>query len=136
MFCEHCGTNIPEGAKFCPSCGASSTGAPHAAQAAAPPPVANTVPQAPYMAAYVQDTSPMSVGQYIVTFLLLCIPLANLVLLFVWGFGHSVNLNKRNLARAILVFAAISVILWIILGGVIAGMMGSMMGGGYYYGSY
>jgi hypothetical protein len=88
------------------------------------------------MAPYVQDTSPMTVGQYIVTFLLLCIPLANLVLLFVWGFGHSVNLNKRNLARAILVFAAISVILWIILGGVIAGMMSSMMGGGYYYGSY
>ena len=22
-FCSHCGTNIPEGSKFCPSCGAS-----------------------------------------------------------------------------------------------------------------
>ena len=32
-FCPHCGSQLPEGATFCGSCGKSVTGAPSAAQA-------------------------------------------------------------------------------------------------------
>ena len=28
MFCPHCGTNLPEGAAFCPGCGAAVDNSP------------------------------------------------------------------------------------------------------------
>jgi hypothetical protein len=56
---------------------------------------------------------PMSTGQYLVTFVLLAIPFLNLLLLLVWSFSSATNANKRNLSRAILIAALISVILWI-----------------------
>lgn len=37
MFCTHCGTNIPQGAKFCPSCGAPVTQAGGTPAQGAPP---------------------------------------------------------------------------------------------------
>ncbi len=45
MFCYQCGKEIPEGAAFCPSCGASSNGQP-APQAAAPVATAEAKPSA------------------------------------------------------------------------------------------
>ncbi len=73
----------------------------------------------------------LSVGQYIVMFLLLCIPIVNVILLFVWSFGSATPLNKKNFARAALIMGAISVILWIIAGGAIMGILGGITGGYY-----
>lgn len=71
----------------------------------------------------------LSVGQYIGMFLLLCIPLLNIVLLFVWSFGSSVDLNKRNFARAALIMVAIGVIVGAIAGGLIAEALSDLMSG-------
>ncbi len=73
----------------------------------------------------------LSVGQYIVMFILLCIPIVNIILLFAWSFGSAAPLSKKNFARAALIMGAISVILWIIAGGAIIGILGGMMGGYY-----
>jgi heme/copper-type cytochrome/quinol oxidase subunit 2 len=66
---------------------------------------------------YGQDplTKPMSFGDWIVTMLLLIIPVVNIVLLFIWAFGSKTNINKRNYARANLLFMAIALVLGIII---------------------
>lgn len=59
--------------------------------------------------------SPLSVGQFILMFILLSIPIANIVLLFVWAFGGDVNINKRNYARAVLILMLIGISLTIVI---------------------
>ncbi len=71
---------------------------------------------------YGGNDEPMSLGDWIVTLLLMCIPIANIVLLFVWGFSSNVNTNKKNYSRAMLIFMAIGFVLWIILASAFAAM--------------
>jgi uncharacterized membrane protein YvbJ len=132
MFCESCGNPLPDDAKFCTVCGAKTD---HASEGRAQP--AYTAPpiQQPAMqsaaAPMAASSAPMSVGQFIGMFLLLCIPIVNIILLFIWAFGSSTNLNKKNYARATLILMAISVVLWILAGGVIMGIFRGMMGSYY-----
>lgn len=63
--------------------------------------------------------------------LLMCVPILNIILLFVWGFGSSVNLNKKNFARASLILSDVMLIFWIVAGGLIMGALDSIMGSYY-----
>ena len=54
-----------------------------------------------------QDTSVMSTSDWLVTFLVLMIPCVNIIMLFIWGFSGTGNLNRRNAARAYLILYAI-----------------------------
>lgn len=58
----------------------------------------------------------VSVGEWIVTFILLAIPFINLVLLFVWGFSDSTPLSKKNYARATLILIGIGILISILFG--------------------
>lgn len=69
--------------------------------------------QQPYMPP--MNTAPLTVGQYIGMFLLLMIPIANIILLFVWAFGGDINLNKKNYARASLILGLIVSVLYILI---------------------
>ena len=155
MFCENCGSTLYEGSKFCVSCGAK-TESQQSSQAVAtaqipmrpvspapvyaPPtytPPAYVPPvQAPPV--YPTQVSPgrevLGVGQYIGMFLLMCVPVLNIILLFMWSFGGSVNLNKKNFARASLILCAIMLILWIVAGAALGSIISEIMGGmgGYY----
>lgn len=159
MFCENCGKNLPDGAKFCNGCGAKTESAqpvnakgeqsavhtappspaqpaPQPRQTYAPPqPYANQQTYAP-PAAYAPGTGaqPLRVLQYIGMFLLMSIPLVGFILLFVWGFGSGVNPNKKNFARAMLILSAIGLVLSFIFGAVIISIIGELLGsmGGYY----
>ena len=62
-------------------------------------------------------TAPMSFGDWIVTLLLLMIPIANIVLLFVWAFSSETNLNKKNFAKAQLIFMGIGLFISILFVG-------------------
>jgi hypothetical protein len=73
-------------------------------------------------------TDPLRVGQYLGMFISLCIPIINIILLFVWGFGSGVNLNKKNYARAVLIILAILIGLWIICGSIIMGIISGIFG--------
>ncbi len=56
---------------------------------------------------YQQDVETvMSVGQWLITAIVMSIPCVNIVMLFVWGFGDG-NQNRANYCKA-------SLILWII----------------------
>ena len=61
-----------------------------------------------------ENKSVMTVKGWLGTLLLLCIPVVNIVLLFVWGFGSG-NENRRNYAKASLIMIGIALILYIIL---------------------
>jgi len=135
-FCENCGATMSEDAKFCLSCGtaagaaAQQPAAPQAQGYAAAAQPAYTPPAyTPPSYAQLQSTEPLSVGGYIAMFFLLCIPVANFVLLFVWSFGGSVNQNKKNYARATLLLMVIAIVLSIVFGGVLTGLLSSMIRG-------
>lgn len=51
----------------------------------------------------------MTLKDWLVTALLLCIPIANIVLLFIWAFtdDRNINLNKKNFAKAHLIIVGI-----------------------------
>lgn len=58
---------------------------------------------------------PITTGGYIGIMLLMCIPIVGQILTIVWAFGGCRKINKRNLARAMLVFLVISIVLSVIL---------------------
>jgi len=78
---------------------------------------------APYMN---DKTAPMTMGQYLIMFLILLIPLVNLVMPFVWAFGDT-NVNKKNLSRAMLVMMAIGIVFAILLSSVLASVLSSVL---------
>lgn len=61
------------------------------------------------------DTSPMSMGDWLLTILVSMIPCAGLVLYIVWAFGKTGNINRRNFCRANLIIMACVFVLYLIL---------------------
>ena len=61
------------------------------------------------------DTSPMSMGDWLLTILVSMIPCAGIVLYFVWAFGKTGNINRRNFCRANLIIMAGVFVLYFIL---------------------
>ena len=61
------------------------------------------------------DTSPMYMGDWVLTILALMIPCAGIILYFVWAFGKNGNINRRNYCRAALVIELVVIILSFIL---------------------
>lgn len=58
----------------------------------------------------------MSVGSWLVTQLLLCIPIVNIILIIVWAVGSkNTNKNKSNFFRAYLILAAITFVVVFVL---------------------
>lgn len=131
VYCSHCGAPIPEGAKFCTSCGQAADGAtvlvdgpaptpPRPAPAYTPPSPPAYTPPAPAAGPDLPPPkgsryAPVSTLGFVGTLLLLCIPLLNLVLLVVWALGGCRNVNRRNLARAILILAVVAIVLNLLL---------------------
>ena len=69
----------------------------------------------------------MSVKDWVITLIILALPLINIVMLLVWAFGGTGNINRRNYCRAsLLIFAiilglAICVSVLTVLVGLVAG---------------
>ena len=75
----------------------------------------------------------MTVKDWLITYLIMIIPIVNIVFLFIWSFGDkSVNPNKSNWAKATLIILAIALVLQIILFAAFGSMFMSMaeLGGG------
>lgn len=65
----------------------------------------------------------VSVKQWVVTLLIMCIPLVNIIMLIIWAFGQSdINESKKNWAKAGLLLMAIGVGLTILIGGIFAAL--------------
>ncbi len=72
------------------------------------------------------ENKPVSVGDWIVTFILLAIPIVNIVMLFVWGFGGSAHPSKKTYAQATLIIMGVVICLGILFG-VLAAFAGIMI---------
>ena len=77
----------------------------------------------------IQTEKPLTTGEWVVTHLVLLIPIVNIVMHFVWAFGEG-NVSRRNFCRARLLLFAIGLGLAMFIGlammlftGVFAGFM-------------
>ncbi len=50
-----------------------------------------------------QNDKKMTLGQWIITLVLTIIPVINVILLLVWSFSSTTNVNKKNFAIATLI---------------------------------
>jgi len=62
---------------------------------------------------------PMSIGDWMITYLCMCIPLVNIILLFVWALSDSSQPSKKSWAQATLIFYAIMIVLYMMFFAVI-----------------
>ena len=136
-FCTECGTNVPDDVKFCTACGKPMGAAPkpepvavgaptpaaaqpQAVPAYVPQPQQTPVPVSPPVAGNDAPPpkgskyEPIGMGGYIGIMLLMCIPIVGQILTIVWACGGCRKVNKRNMARAMLVFLIISIVLGVI----------------------
>jgi heme/copper-type cytochrome/quinol oxidase subunit 2 len=72
-----------------------------------------------YYPASQNRNNPMSVRQWLGTLCLLMIPVANIILLFVWAFSEDTNTHKKNFSKAYLIVMVIAFVLTFILSFVI-----------------
>jgi len=61
-----------------------------------------------------QETSPVSMGDWIITLIVLAIPIVGIVMLFVWGFSNGTNPSKQNYCRAALILVAVVFVVWLV----------------------
>jgi len=67
------------------------------------------------------------VGDWVITILLLAIPIVNLVMLLIWSFGGGANPSKANFAKASLIWMVIGIVLTIIFYSMFGAAMLAMM---------
>ncbi len=60
------------------------------------------------------NTGVIKTADWIVTILILAIPLVNLIMLFIWAFGSNTNPNKANFAKAALIWLAIGLVVSVV----------------------
>ncbi|ANF96215.1 hypothetical protein [Paenibacillus bovis] len=72
------------------------------------------------------NTGVVSFKEWMITMLLVAIPVVNLVMLFIWAFGGNAKLSKSNYAKATLIWMVIgivvSIIFSVLFGAAIAGL--------------
>jgi Na+/phosphate symporter len=71
----------------------------------------------------------MTIGDWLITFLIQCIPLVGFIMMFVWAFGDGTNPSKKAWAQASLIFALIMVVIVIIFFILFFSMIVSLLGG-------
>ena len=79
---------------------------------------------------YTQQQDPnkevMSMKEWFLTYLILLIPIINIIMLFIWAFGDS-NENLKNYCRVQLIFMLIGIVLTILFGSLMFGVVYSIM---------
>lgn len=80
-----------------------------------------------------QGDQTVTVGEWFVTWLVMIVPIVNIVMMFVWAFGSNTKPSKANFFKLCLLMTLISVVLTVILAAI--GLIPAMsdMLGGYYY---
>jgi len=74
-----------------------------------------------------QNSQIVTVGDWIVTCLIMIIPLVNIIMLFVWAFGSTAPASKANWAKAALIWGLIVIIIYILFFAAFGAMFASLM---------
>ncbi len=72
------------------------------------------------------DNEHVTLGEWIVTMLLMIVPFVNIVLLFIWAFGSNTKISKSNWAKATLIMMAVGFVLGIVFSTAMAGIFSSI----------
>ena len=107
MRCQNCGTDNAAGARFCKGCGAEITGN------SSNPPVPPKLPEHPSAGDY--DYTPITMWGYLGYQLLFSIPCIGQILIMVFAFGGTRNINLRNFSRSFFLFWVISQIVTVVI---------------------
>ena len=62
-----------------------------------------------------QQAAVVSTKDWVLTYLIMIIPLVNIIMLFVWAFSSTENPNKANWAKARLIWMAIGLVIFAVL---------------------
>ena len=76
-----------------------------------------------YMEHRLENKSVVSLGDWLITMLIMLIPFVNFIMLFVWAFSSSTPVSKANWAKASLVFMLIGFVLLLLFWGSIAAIV-------------
>jgi len=74
---------------------------------------------------------PMTIGDWLITFLIQAIPLVGIIMMFIWAFSDSTHPSKKTWAQAALIMMVIVIALMIILFAALWTLIGSFFSGGY-----
>ena len=153
-ICNSCGALVSGEGGFCPSCGALMSGWSDSTQngvdltkssmpSASDPIMSDPgnngyqsqfgYPQPYYQQQYQQpnymqnygQAQEMTVGQWLLTIFLSQLGIAGIILMFVWAFSDSVPIAKKNFSRAMLIFEAILIGLFVLIGIVVPAVIGT-----------
>ncbi|MBU4438845.1 MAG: zinc ribbon domain-containing protein [Acetobacterium sp.] len=84
--------------------------------------------------AVVENTEvPMTLGDWMLTLLLLYLPIVNIVMLIIWSVDSKTSTTKKHFAWATLIFMGIGIVLSIIFSSIVAAIVASMLNSMYYY---
>lgn len=140
MICKNCSAQIPDGSKFCTACGHKIVVEPFVASKPQQPP--QTPPQAqptqvpPYNLNGTQQQTvskntaldaPLTVLDFFLMSLLSFVPIIGFIFLLIWAFLGNTNINRKNYARAALIWILVSIGLVILLSIIGDGILNSMM---------
>lgn len=81
----------------------------------------------------ISSYTPMTIGEWIITFIITYIPLVGIIMLFVWAFGGGAHPSKKTWAQAALIIFAVMIVLSILFFGIIVSLLGAAFSG---YSSY
>lgn len=74
-----------------------------------------------------KESLPISVGDWIITFIILAIPIVNIIMLFVWAFGDNTHPSKKNFAKAQLIIFVIVIFIFILFSSFFIGCLSALM---------
>jgi hypothetical protein len=120
MICRNCGGKYPDYKDNCPNCGTRNPNVSYNSQYSAPKNSGNRNGgqygyQQPVNTVYVNEPDVhydehVSIGGWIGRWIVMCIPIVNIIMLFVWAFGGSRKYSLKTWARARLLLALIVII--------------------------
>ena len=68
----------------------------------------------------------MTMGEWLITLIVLAIPCVNVIMYFVWAFGNG-NENRKNFCRAGLIVMAVGIVLTLILYAVVGASLAAAL---------
>ncbi len=92
--CIHCGAVVNAQDKYCVVCGKTLQ--------------KQSIP-------CTADAKPLTVWEYVLLFLVTAIPIVNIIMLCIWAFRKEENQNRKNFARAALVFVGVGTVVGVIV---------------------
>ena len=120
MICRNCGSEYPDYKDNCPNCGTRNPNVSYNSQYSSPKNSGNRNGgqygyQQPVNTVYVNEPDVhydehVSIGGWIGRWIVMCSPIVNIIMLFVWAFGGSRKYSLKTWARARLLLALIVII--------------------------